>query len=333
MYAHYLDLWQQVGHYLTVASDTVSIASGGVVNAAKVVLNRVFISALEALTKATSDPRDEVALDIAKSMETLRKGLLNIDALLAATGDPKILQLKVAMGMAKLTVTALEKVSEELVKDPPRADFDQVRMPIVTQQISLLAPDSPENALFNAGANITNCSNQAVDGLQVALLAAERAWGAKIANDSAAIQSQSAAYSAGVDAANAAIEKCKLVFDALPALLAQAGIADYNGSGIPPNNSIDAESLAIIRQAILEIGQYSAEEIDAALAIAISDTNDSDFGNLYVGAENLRNAFLAAPQLDPNLNVAEPSSLLLVMIAGLAFVVVRRRSNLKLVWS
>ena len=311
IYAIYLDLWKQVKEELDLIGDAGSIVTGNAANLVKVILNRVFSVTVEELTKSTADPRDDAALEIAN-----RLSILNDVFRVLSKSNPKGFQFTVALAMAQGSVDALVKVSEVLAKDPPRYDFDQVRTPSITPTISTTIAGYQGQPLLAAEVDVINCSNEAIDGLQVALLAAERAWGASKANALGAIAAQNVAYAAGINKANLAIQKCESAISNIRDQLPVAGIPNLDLSTIPASNSaINPADLEAIRQALLDTGDFSADDIDAALVLALADPSNSGAGFLYGRVDSLQSAFASVEPLNPSLQIPEPDTLTLLLAA------------------
>ena len=328
-YRIYEDLWKDVGVQLKYIGYGVTTLAGSTLAKVEMVSTMVAEYFLGQQIKSTVDPRDDYNLVLAKGLNTFRKTVRAIGELGLADTPSKfeLAQLKVALGLAKLTASTLESLAHELANDPPRDDYAVVRMPNPPADFAAMNGATPTTPLEITATAIANCSINATDGLQVALLAAERAWGASIAKNDLAFSQQNAAYAAGVSKANAATKSCEQAFIVLKQQLIDAGMPNYDASALPTNTVLSVEVVEVIRQTLLEISTYTQTEFDTAFAEALAQSSAPIVGSIFDRMNDLESSFAAIESIDSNLSVPEPKSWMLVCLALFIMYMISNRNR------
>lgn len=306
--AVYLDLFQRVQKDLVWIGDLISIGTGKSV--AEVALNRLWKVTLERLTALTPDPRDDAALKLGKTLENIKR----VAELFG--GSSSAIAANAAVAMSKITVNATVDALAALLADPARSDFSTVRAVAAPLAISDLDSLLGVNSFVDGQVGLTKCSAGLLDGIQVALLAGERAWGAFNSADGNWLQAQNYAYGRGIEKANQAVDECAGVMKGLATGLVNLGIGDQDLASMDLSyGSLSSADISSLRDKLLLAGLFSAGEIDVALSYTLSNVDPQPDGRAFEVIDGYANELVALTSLPTSLSVPEPNGLWLVALA------------------
>lgn len=267
---YYANTQSWLDYYLSLLSWvklTVATATG---SAADVVLSWVAKGA-EIIAGLSNDPRVKVESELGKSLKDLK-------TVVAFTGGASAQQFLVAATATTIVMKQVSKGLGALANDPPRDDFNVATAPEAPAKLGNYDVSNMTGAMADLYKELFECAADASDGNRVALLAAERAWGAGIAGDFAARKIQGDLYLVGATKANAAMSRCQAAMGQIEIALQSMAIHDINLRQLYQADSSQA-ALDQAHDILVSSGLYSESQIDIAMAeIARENANAPNIG-------------------------------------------------------
>lgn len=263
------------------------------------------------------NPRALAALQAGESLGDVKsflEAIKGIDDPVSLTGT-----------MGSITMKMVSKGLDALANDPPRDDFlINSRVADSFNPLTYL-PQYESTALTSAYIEMTASAVDALDGINVALLSAERAWGASASGNEDAVVSQAQSYSTGAKKVNDALRRFQASFADLTLALRHSGISD-DLSTLPSQPSSDEINEA--RILLKSTGQFTDTEIDSALALILGNQQSARAGGLYAEMEKLSDVVsknLLPEHLQNITAVPEPESFVLLVVGLVLLLLWKRR--------